>query len=92
MSQASKDGALSLLDTLVPPRMLDLKLPMEKILPLMTSNVATLLKLHQKGRIEIGLDADLLVLDAEHGIESVMANGVWHIKQGKTLVQGLFEE
>jgi len=72
--------------------MLDLDLPMEKILPLMTSNVATLLKLHQKGRIEIGLDADLLVLDTEHGIESVMANGVWHIKQGKTLVQGLFEE
>jgi len=59
---------------------------------LMTSNVATLLKLHQKGRIEIGLDADLLVLDTEHGIESVMANGVWHIKHGKTLVQGLFEE
>lgn len=72
--------------------LLDLDLPMEKVLPLMTSNVATLLKLHQKGRIEVGLDADLLVLDEKHGIESVMANGVWHIKQGKPLVKGLFEE
>lgn len=72
--------------------LLDLDLPMEKILPLMTSNVATLLKLHQKGRIEVGLDADLLVLDDKHGIKSVMANGVWHIKQGKPLVKGLFEE
>ena len=72
--------------------MLDMNLAMEKILPMMTSNVADLLKFHRKGRIDTGFDADLLVLDGHHGIQSVMANGVWHIKQGQQLVKGLFEE
>jgi beta-aspartyl-dipeptidase (metallo-type) len=72
--------------------MLDMALPIEKILPLMTSNVANLLKLHYKGRIESGFDADLLVVDENHQIESVMAKGVWHVKQGQALIRGLFEE
>ncbi|MFA9419512.1 MAG: beta-aspartyl-peptidase [Gammaproteobacteria bacterium] len=72
--------------------MLELDLPIEKILPLMTSNVARLLKFHHKGRIETGLDADLLVLNENHGIDSVMANGAWHIRQGEQLIRGLFEE
>ena len=72
--------------------MLDMDLPMASILPLMTSNVADLLKFHRKGRIDTGFDADLLVLDDSHGIQSVMVNGVWHVKQGEQLVKGLFEE
>jgi len=72
--------------------MLELDLPIEKVLPMMTSNVASLLKFHHKGRIETGLDADLLVLDENHGIDSVMANGAWHIRQGEQLIRGLFEE
>jgi len=72
--------------------MLDMDLPIEKVLPLMTSNVAELLKFHRKGRIDIGFDADLLVLDNSHGIHGVMANGVWHIKHGQQLIHGLFEE
>ncbi len=65
---------------------------MDRILPLMRSNVADLLKFHGKGRIDTGFDADLLVLDASHGIQSVMANGAWHIKNGEQLIHGLFEE
>jgi beta-aspartyl-dipeptidase (metallo-type) len=72
--------------------MLDLNLPIEKVLPLMTSNVASLLKFHQKGNIASGFDADLLVLNDRHQIESVMANGVWHIKNQQQLVHGLFEQ
>jgi len=72
--------------------MLDMDLPIDKVLPLMTSNVASLLKLHYKGRIEKGCDADLLVIDDNHQIESVMARGVWHVKQGQVLIRGLFEE
>jgi len=71
--------------------MLDMDLPMASILPLMTSNVADLLKFHRKGRIDTGFDADLLVINETHGIQGVMANGVWHVKQGKQLVKGLFE-
>ena len=72
--------------------MLDMELPIEKILPLMTSNVAELLKLHRKGRIETGFDADLLVINDSHDIHGVMVNGVWHVKQGRQLIHGQFEE
>ena len=72
--------------------MLGRGIPLESALPLMTSNVADLLKLHSKGRIARNMDADLLVLDEQHNIDSVMANGVWHIKHGQQLRQGLFEE
>jgi beta-aspartyl-dipeptidase (metallo-type) len=59
---------------------------------MMTSNVASLLRLRQKGRIGEAMDADLLVVNSLHEIDSVMANGRWHLSQGKTLVKGLFEE
>jgi beta-aspartyl-dipeptidase (metallo-type) len=71
--------------------MLEMDLAIEKVLPMLTSNVASLLKLHHKGRIETGLDADLLVLSENHEIESVMANGRWHIRQGEQLIRGMFE-
>jgi beta-aspartyl-dipeptidase (metallo-type) len=38
---------------------------LEQLLPLVTTNVARVLKLQQKGRIEPGADADLLVLRRE---------------------------
>ncbi|MFT5220199.1 MAG: beta-aspartyl-dipeptidase (metallo-type) [Planctomycetota bacterium] len=72
--------------------MLSQQMPMQQLLPMMTSNVAHLLKLHGKGRIAVGMDADLLVLDDDHGIDSVMANGRWHIRHGNNLIKGLFEE
>ena len=71
--------------------MLEHGLALENVLPLMTSNVATLLRLHQKGRIDTGMDADLLILDNRHNIHSVMANGAWHIKDGGKCILGLFE-
>ncbi len=71
--------------------MLDNQMPMEKILPLMTSNIASLLKFHNKGQIAAGFDADLLVLNENHNIVGVMANGVWHKKQGQQLIKGMFE-
>lgn len=72
--------------------LLDSGLPAETVLPLLTSNVARLLKLHQKGRIAEGRDADLVVLDHENTVASVMARGVWHVKNKKQLLNGLFEE
>ena len=72
--------------------MLDSDLPLHQVLPMMTSNVANLLRLHAKGKIETGMDADLLVVSPRHEIDSVMVNGRWHLLQGKSLVKGLFEE
>ena len=71
--------------------LLDRGLPEQTVLPLMTSNVAQLLKLVKKGRIMTGFDADLVVLDQGNRVDSVMARGVWQVKNNKQLVSGLFE-
>jgi beta-aspartyl-dipeptidase (metallo-type) len=72
--------------------LLDHGLAEQTVLPLMTSNVASLLKLRQKGRILQGLDADLVVLDQANLVDHVMARGVWHVKDRHQLLSGLFEE
>jgi beta-aspartyl-dipeptidase (metallo-type) len=64
---------------------------LERILPPITSNVATLLRLPLKGRVLPGYDADLVVLDAELRIRHVMARGVWHVRDGLLVRRGLFE-
>jgi beta-aspartyl-dipeptidase (metallo-type) len=63
----------------------------ERALRPFTSNVARLLRLHRKGRIAPGCDADLLVLDERNRISDVMALGRWHVRQGEQQVFGRFE-
>lgn len=54
----------------------DFRLPVEEILPLWTSNTASVLKLGSKGRIGEGMDADLLVVGKEDlEIRAVFAMG-----------------
>jgi beta-aspartyl-dipeptidase (metallo-type) len=65
--------------------------PLEHVLPAFTSNVADLLRLRGKGRITVGADADLVVLDDEHRVRHVLALGRWHVRDGKALVRGRFE-
>jgi beta-aspartyl-dipeptidase (metallo-type) len=64
---------------------------LEDVLPVFTSNVATLLRLGKKGRIEVGADADLVVLDDTHGIRDVMARGRFVVRGGEAVVRGTFE-
>jgi beta-aspartyl-dipeptidase (metallo-type) len=64
---------------------------LEEILPVFTRNVADLLRLPRKGRIEIGADADLVVLDANHRVRDVMARGRFHVRAGVAVVTGTFE-
>ncbi len=61
------------------------------LLPAMTSNPARLLRLHRKGRLAVGSDADLLVLDDDCGISDVMVRGIWHIRDHQALIRGGFE-
>ncbi len=63
----------------------------EDVLPTMTSNVATLLRLSKKGYIDVGMDADLVILDENNRIQDVMAMGHWHQKEYQTLIFGDFE-
>jgi beta-aspartyl-dipeptidase (metallo-type) len=66
------------------------KLPLEKVLPAVTSNVASILKLPGKGRIAAGMDADLLALDEEDRIRHLLANGRWLIRGGEIVHPGFF--
>jgi len=66
-------------------------LPLDRILPAFTSNVAALLRLPRKGSIAVGADADLLVLDANGALSDVLLGGEWHLREGKSLRRGSFE-
>ena len=72
--------------------LLDAGLKLEQTLPLMTSNVASLLRFHAKGHIAVGMDADLLLVNNQHEIDSVMARGIWHVRQGEPIIRGIFED
>jgi beta-aspartyl-dipeptidase (metallo-type) len=64
---------------------------LERVLPAFTANPASLLKLAGKGRIAVGADADLVILDTEGRISDVMARGRWHVMDGNAVVFGAFE-
>lgn len=65
--------------------------PLAAALPAYTSNVATLLRLHDRGRIVPRAKADLLVLDDEHRVHDVMIAGVWHLRDREQRIFGQFE-
>ncbi len=48
-----------------------------RVLPAFTLNPARLLRFHDRGRIEAGAAADLLVLDDQHQVHQVMTQGIW---------------
>ncbi|HPQ37594.1 MAG TPA: beta-aspartyl-peptidase [Synergistaceae bacterium] len=66
---------------------------LEKAARLSSTNVAEHLELSRKGRIEKGMDADLVVLDAKTlEIRHVLAKGEIMMEEGKLLKKGTFEE
>lgn len=71
--------------------LLDRDWPLPDVLPAFTSNVANLLRLKGKGRIELGADADFAVLDDAHAVRDVMCGGRWHVLDGVARVRGTFE-
>lgn len=50
-------------------------IPLEKALYVATKNPATILKLKNKGSVEVGYDADILLLDENLEVNYLMANG-----------------
>lgn len=68
------------------------KIPLEQAIQVITSNPAQVLKLSQKGNIQKGKDADLVILDKETlMIQTVIAKGQLMVAQGSPLVKGTFE-
>ena len=64
---------------------------LSSVLPVFTTNVASVLRLRKKGAIAPGMDADLVVLDAEARVRDVMARGEWMVRDGRVTVPGRFE-
>lgn len=68
-------------------------IPIEKAIKVITSNVADILKLDNKGRIKEGLDADFVIVNKETlEIDMVISKGKIVVKDGEAIIKGTFEE
>ena len=65
--------------------------PLERALPVLTRNVADVLRLPTKGRIAVGADADFATLDDGGRPRDVMALGRFVVRDGVPVVRGTFE-
>ena len=64
---------------------------METAIKVITSNVSRILKLENKGTIEMGKDADLVIVDDENlEINIVIANGNIVVENGKAIIESIF--
>lgn len=67
-------------------------IPIEDAIKVITSNVAEILKFKDKGAIECGKDADLVMVDENSlEIDIVFAKGKKMVVGGKAVVKGIFE-
>ncbi|HEY8363977.1 MAG TPA: beta-aspartyl-peptidase [Haloplasmataceae bacterium] len=64
---------------------------LEECLPFGTSNVSSALNLTFKGYIDIGKDADILLLDDEYELDSVIAKGQILMSNKEIIVYGTYE-
>ncbi len=67
------------------------KIPLEIALKVITSNPAEILKLTNKGKIEIGKDADFVLLNPDFSINSVFSRGSIMLKNNILIKKGTFE-
>lgn len=65
--------------------------PLEKALSVVTSNIARILKLKRKGRIQTGADADLVFLNSDFEIEHIIAKGKFILRHGVARAKGTYE-
>lgn len=85
------DFASSISMTQVLYQLLDEGLAMEEFLPFFTSNIAALMNFSHKGHLNVGADADLIILNDKQRIAHVMALGQWHMTDSKMVRKGTFE-
>ncbi|GLG00023.1 isoaspartyl dipeptidase [Alicyclobacillus hesperidum subsp. aegles] len=67
-------------------------MPVAQAISFVTRNVARVLKLRHKGKIQSGCDADLIICDDKLQIERVFAKGKSVVEDGKPTVFGTFED
>lgn len=66
-------------------------IPLEVALKFITTNPAETLKLDNKGCIKKGHDADIVFLDKEMNIDTVIAGGKMMVTRGEIIKKGTFE-
>ncbi|MBM7661888.1 beta-aspartyl-dipeptidase (metallo-type) [Bacillus mesophilus] len=87
-----KIGKVNTLYKEVRDAILEENVNIEDALRVVTENPAKILKLKQKGRIEEGRDADLVLLNKEtFEIDTVLSRGKTMVKAGQAIVKGTFE-
>ena len=84
-------GTLESLYTEVRNAVLDENIPLEEALKVITTNPAEAYVLKTKGKIGEGMDADLVIIDSDLNINTVIAKGKIVVKNGEILVKGTFE-
>ena len=62
------------------------------VLPCCTSNVANLFGFHKKGKIEVGMDADVVLLDMNLNVDSMISKGEWMLREKEWLVNDPFDQ
>ncbi len=62
----------------------------EEVFALVSRNTAAVLNLADKGRVEIGMDADLLLFDSGFRLDTVIAKGKVLKQYGKVIAKGTF--
>ncbi|MCX7885156.1 MAG: beta-aspartyl-peptidase [Caloramator sp.] len=71
---------------------IDEKVPFDEAIKVITSNIASLLKLKNKGRIDKGLDADIVLIDKDSfEIDTVISKGQIMMIDKELKVKGIFE-
>jgi beta-aspartyl-dipeptidase (metallo-type) len=68
------------------------KIPIDTALRVLTSNVASILKLQGKGFITKGMDADLLFLNQGMEMVHLIAMGEWVVKDSAVLKKGTYDK
>ncbi|MGM0904381.1 MAG: beta-aspartyl-peptidase [Bacillota bacterium] len=87
-----KIGKISSLFEEVRDSILKESVPIGLALRVITQNPAEILKLKQKGKVEVGRDADLVILRKDDlVIDTVLARGQVMVEHGKAIVKGTFE-
>ena len=90
---AVKVGGMDPLYEIIRNLVVDFNVPMETAIQLITRNVARALELYpEKGTVRPGSHADMVLLDENLHIDTVMAMGKLMMKDKQLLVKGAFEE
>ena len=86
-------GGMEPLYEIIRNLVLDFNVPMEDAIQLITSNVAKALELYpRKGCLQAESDADLVLLDEDLQIDTVMAKGRLMMQDKQLLAKGTFEQ